>query len=86
MHVTNIMAIIKSYDKDATIEYSTTTNKFYLSSKLEAMENGMLSSKGRHNTDPAQCVIDFYKEIQGKRCAIGAYTNNRQEYDVPKLI
>ena len=61
--------------------------QYYVSfESSEVMEGGcLISSCGNGNTiDDA--IKDYCREIETKRMAFGAYTDNRKEVVIPKLV
>lgn len=52
---------------------------------VEIMENGMLVGTYGDGRTPNEAVAAYAKQLSGKRIAVGAYTDNRREINVPEL-
>jgi hypothetical protein len=50
------------------------------------MESGCLGSICGRGSTPNEALSEYAKMIAGKRLAFGAYTDNRQEFDIPKEV
>ena len=51
----------------------------------EVMERGMLASVSGDGNTEDEAIANYAERISLKRIAIGAYTKDRQEIDVPRL-
>ncbi len=53
----------------------------------EIMDNGMLLGAHEESREgPEEAVINYARRIAGQRIAIKAYTDKRQEFDVPDKL
>ena len=66
---------------------STTASRYYVNFEGgEVMEGGCLvGSCGDGNTID-EAIIDYCQQVETKRMAFGAYTDNRKEIVLPKLV
>lgn len=53
---------------------------------VEVMDRGCLGGEYGNGATPEEAIQDYAKRISLKRIAHGAYTENRREFDVPRLI
>lgn len=67
--------------------YANQDNRWCASfESAEIMRGGCLLSTYGDGTTPQEAISEYTEIIAGQKIAVGAYTDNRREYTVPKNI
>jgi len=67
--------------------YHTNLSRFYVSFKDgESMEKGCLVTYSGNGNTIDEALSDYASEISCRRMVYGAYTNDRKEITLPKII
>lgn len=66
---------------------SDTVSKYYVSFEGgEVMEGGCLIGSHGNGSTIDEAIKDYCRQVETKRMAFGAYTDNRKEVVLPKLV
>ena len=54
--------------------------------RAEIKKGGLLAGVHGSGSSPANAVEDYVTQLRGERLIIGAYSDSRREFDVPKNL
>ena len=84
LSIDSAMLMIKGLDRNAHLEFSDVTGKWYVSARLEICGNGVLCGITEHRATPQQAVEAFLERLQTVeyplRICANAYTKNHREW------